>query len=178
MYLLIHFPINSFILIVADAAQSEFLLRDLIFFCFQISESSAGGSSSRRPVQAYKKSVTSSRLPNVSNYEDYEFNNNNSSSFLGEGEDRRKKEVEDLISKYAKKKDKDEVIHSPSAYFCNCSHFTFLTFQLSLFPFRFLLRETFDFSSLGQFMITELFSAQEWRRPGSGLKPVLQQPLV
>ena len=80
--------------------------------CFQISESSAGGSSSRRPVQAYKKSVTSSRLPNISNYEDYEFNNNNNSnSFLGEGEDRRKKEVEDLISKYAKKKDKDEVIH-------------------------------------------------------------------
>ena len=122
--------------------------------------------------------MTSSRLPNVSNYEDYEFNNNNNSSFLGEGEDRRKKEVEDLISKYAKKKDKDEVIHSQGAYFCNCSHFTFLTFQLSLFPFRFLLRETFNFSSLGQFMITELFSAQEWRRPGSGLKPVLQQPLV
>ena len=80
--------------------------------CFQISESSAGGSSSRRPVQAYKKSVTSSRLPNISNYEDYEFNNNNNSnSFLGEGEDRRKKEVEDLISKYAKKKDNDEEIH-------------------------------------------------------------------
>ena len=159
--------------------QSEFLLPDLIFFCFQISESSAGGGSSRRPVQAYKKSVTSSRLPNVSNYEDYEFNNNNNnnSSFLGEGEDRRKKEVEDLISKYAKKKDKDEVIHSPGAYFCNCSHFTFLTFQLSLFPFK-VLRETFDFSSLGQFMIPELFSAQEWRRPGVSLKPVLQQPRV
>ena len=60
--------------------------------------------------------MTSSRLPNISNYEDFEFNNNNNNnnnnnSFLGEGEDRRKKEVEDLISKYAKKKDKDEVIH-------------------------------------------------------------------
>jgi len=62
----------------------------------QISENSV-----RRPV-AYKKSVTSSRLPNIS-YDEPEFN--------GEGgrEERRKKEVEDLISKYAKKKEKDEV---------------------------------------------------------------------
>ena len=66
---------------------------------FQISESS---NSVRRPV-AYKKSVTSGRLPNIS-YDEPEFN--------GEGgrEERRKKEVEDLISKYAKKKEKDEVI--------------------------------------------------------------------
>ena len=35
-----------------------------------------------------------------------EFNNN----ITEDREDRRKKEVEDLISKYAKKKDKDEVI--------------------------------------------------------------------
>ena len=56
----------------------------------------------RRPV-AYKKSVTSSLLPNIS-YDEPEYNN-------GEGgrEERRKKEVEDLISKYAKKKEKDEV---------------------------------------------------------------------
>jgi len=62
----------------------------------QISETSV-----RRPV-AYKKSVTSGRLPSIQQqqqqqqYEDVEFTN---------GEDRRKKEVEDLISKYAKKKD-------------------------------------------------------------------------
>ena len=58
----------------------------------------------RRPV-AYKKSVTSSRLPNIS-YDEPEYN--------GEGgrEERRKKEVEDLISKYAKKKEKDEVSSS------------------------------------------------------------------
>jgi len=63
----------------------------------QISENSV-----RRPV-AYKKSVTSSRLPNIS-YDEPEYNN-------GEGgrEERRKKEVEDLISKYAKKKEKDEL---------------------------------------------------------------------
>ena len=54
--------------------------------------------------------MTSSRLPNITTYEDVEFNNNNN-SFLEDGEDRRKKEVEDLISKYAKKKDKDEVMH-------------------------------------------------------------------
>ena len=55
--------------------------------------------------------MTSSRLPNITTYEDVEFNNNNNNSFLEDGEDRRKKEVEDLISKYAKKKDKDEVMH-------------------------------------------------------------------
>jgi hypothetical protein len=52
----------------------------------------------RRPV-AYKKSTTGI-LPNIS------------SAYEDSGEDReaiRKKEVEDLISKYAKKKDKDEV---------------------------------------------------------------------
>ena len=54
---------------------------------------------------AYKKAVTSSRLPNIT-YDDVEFNNNN--NFGEEREDRRKKEVEDLISKYAKKKEKDE----------------------------------------------------------------------
>jgi hypothetical protein len=51
----------------------------------------------RRPV-VYKKSTTGI-LPNINSYEDHT-------------EDReaiRKKEVEDLISKYAKKKDKDEV---------------------------------------------------------------------
>jgi len=72
----------------------------------QISENTGGGGggSSRRPV-AYKKSVTSSRLPNIS-YEDAEYGNNNGGE---EREERRKKEVEDLISKYAKKKDKDEL---------------------------------------------------------------------
>lgn len=64
----------------------------------QIAETSSGNS--RRPV-VYKKSVTS-RLP-VTNYDEPEFNG------VGEErEERRKKEVEDLISKYAKKKDKDE----------------------------------------------------------------------
>ena len=53
----------------------------------------------RRPV-AYKKSTTGI-LPSIS-----------TSAYHEPGEDReaiRKKEVEDLISKYAKKKDKDEV---------------------------------------------------------------------
>ena len=153
-------------------SQSEYLLHDLIFFCFQISESSAGGSSSRRPVQAYKKSVTSSRLPNVSNYEDFEFNNNNNNNnnnFLGEGEDRRKKEVEDLISKYAKKKDKDEVIHSPpGTYFCNCSHFTFLTFQLSLFPFRYFEKH-FIFPSWSIHDPGTVFSSRMAAPPGRPL---------
>ena len=55
--------------------------------------------------------MTSSRLPNIS-YDEPEFN--------GEGgrEERRKKEVEDLISKYAKKKEKDEVS------FCICFQYT------------------------------------------------------
>ena len=45
------------------------------------------------------------RLP-LNNYEETEFNNGN-----GENrEERRKKEVEDLISKYAKKKENEEVI--------------------------------------------------------------------
>jgi len=61
----------------------------------QISESSAA----RKPV-AYGKSSTS-RLPNI-NYDEPEFNN-------GDREERRKKEVEDLISKYAKKKENDEL---------------------------------------------------------------------
>ena len=51
--------------------------------------------------------MTSGRLPNI-NYEDVEFTNNNN-NFGEDREERRKKEVEDLISKYAKKKDKDEV---------------------------------------------------------------------
>jgi len=71
----------------------------------QISE---GSSSSRRPV-AYNKSSTS-RLPNL-NYEETEFN-------VGDREERRKKEVEDLISKYAKKKENDELkngsLHYPT----------------------------------------------------------------
>ena len=50
--------------------------------------------------------MTSGRLANIASYEDVEFNNN----VTEDREDRRKKEVEDLISKYAKKKDKDEVI--------------------------------------------------------------------
>ena len=45
---------------------------------------------------------TNFRLPNI-NYDEPEFNN-------GDREERRKKEVEDLISKYAKKKENDEVI--------------------------------------------------------------------
>ena len=49
--------------------------------------------------------MTSGRLANIASYEDVEFNNN----VTEDREDRRKKEVEDLISKYAKKKDKDEV---------------------------------------------------------------------
>ena len=53
--------------------------------------------------------MTSSRLPNI-NYEDTEYNINNNNNVGEEREERRKKEVEDLISKYAKKKDKDEVI--------------------------------------------------------------------
>ena len=52
----------------------------------------------RRPV-AYKKSVTSSRLPNIS-YDEPEYNGEDGR------EERRKKEVEDLISKYAKKEGK------------------------------------------------------------------------
>jgi len=63
----------------------------------QISETS---SAARRPV-TYKKSVTS-RLPNIS-YEDQEFNGHE------DREERRRKEVEDLISKYAKKKEKEEL---------------------------------------------------------------------
>ena len=54
--------------------------------------------------------MTSGRLANITSYEDVEFNNN----VTEDREDRRKKEVEDLISKYAKKKDKDEVICSGS----------------------------------------------------------------
>ena len=43
----------------------------------------------------------------LNNYEETEFNNGN-----GENrEERRKKEVEDLISKYAKKKENEEVIY-------------------------------------------------------------------
>ena len=38
-------------------------------------EISENANSTRRPVQ-YKKSVTSGRLANISNYEDVEFNNN------------------------------------------------------------------------------------------------------
>jgi len=72
----------------------------------QISENN---SSTRRPVQ-YKKSVTSGRLANISSYEDVEFINN----ITDDREDRRKKEVEDLISKYAKKKDKDEQLKNGS----------------------------------------------------------------
>jgi len=72
----------------------------------QISENS---NTSRRPVQ-YKKSVTSGRLANIASYEDVEFNNN----VTEDREDRRKKEVEDLISKYAKKKDKDEQLKNGS----------------------------------------------------------------
>ena len=46
------------------------------------------------------------RLP-LNNYEETEFNNGN-----GENrEERRKKEVEDLISKYAKKKENEEVVY-------------------------------------------------------------------
>ena len=51
---------------------------------------------------------THPRLP-LNNYEETEF----SSSSNGNGEnreERRKKEVEDLISKYAKKKENEEVI--------------------------------------------------------------------
>lgn len=69
----------------------------------QISESS----SSRRPV-VYKKSSTS-RLPATNYDEGSEFNN-------GDREERRKKEVEDLISKYAKKKENDELKNGSMAY--------------------------------------------------------------
>jgi len=64
----------------------------------KISETSSG--SNRRPV-IYKKAATT-RIPNIS-YDESEYNNGE------EREERRKKEVEDLISKYAKKKEKDEV---------------------------------------------------------------------
>jgi len=88
----------------------------------QISESTTGGgsgTSSRRPV-AYKKSVTSSRLPNI-NYEDTEYNINNNN--VGEErEERRKKEVEDLISKYAKKKDKDELKNGSNRFSSSLSY--------------------------------------------------------
>ena len=111
----------------------------LIPDCVQISENTSGGGgggggSSRRPV-AYKKSVTSSRLPNIS-YEDAEYGNNNGGE---EREERRKKEVEDLISKYAKKKDKDEVIVSASAaifvivHILHSSHFKCHFFHLNEF---------------------------------------------
>ena len=111
----------------------------LIPVCVQISENTSGGGgggggSSRRPV-AYKKSVTSSRLPNIS-YEDAEYGNNNGGE---EREERRKKEVEDLISKYAKKKDKDEVIVSASAaifvivHILHSSHFKCHFFHLNEF---------------------------------------------
>ena len=54
------------------------------------------------------------RLP-LNNYEETEFNNGN-----GENrEERRKKEVEDLISKYAKKKENEEVI---SGWSCQGSY--------------------------------------------------------
>lgn len=96
---------------------------------FQITESGSGnGNSSRRPV-AYKKSVTSSRLPNISTYDDIEFTTNNN-NFGEDREERRKKEVEDLISKYAKKKDKDEV----RSTFEIVLSWKFLAFQMSLFP--------------------------------------------
>merc|ERR1719193_2852579 len=58
----------------------------------QISEST----STHRPVAAYKKSLTG-RLPNI-NYDEQ----------AEDRETQRKKEVDDLISKYAKKKDKEE----------------------------------------------------------------------
>jgi len=80
----------------------------------QISENT---NSTRRPVQ-YKKSVTSGRLANISNYEDVEFNNN----ITEDREDRRKKEVEDLISKYAKKKDKDELKNGSNRYSSSLSY--------------------------------------------------------
>jgi len=64
----------------------------------QISEST--GSSTRRPI-AYKKSATSRALPT---------NLGGGEEVVGEDrEAQRRKEVDDLISKYAKKKDKDEV---------------------------------------------------------------------
>ena len=102
--------------------------------CVQISENTGGGGggSSRRPV-AYKKSVTSSRLPNIS-YEDAEYGNNNGGE---EREERRKKEVEDLISKYAKKKDKDEVmVSAPAAIFVIVHILHSLSFQMSLLSFQ------------------------------------------
>jgi len=75
----------------------------------KIPESSSG--SNRRPV-IYKKAATT-RIPNI-NYDETEYNNGE------EREERRKKEVEDLISKYAKKKEKDEVkngsIYSRTSY--------------------------------------------------------------
>jgi len=71
----------------------------------QINESSVP----RKPV-AYGKSSTS-RLP-LNNYEETEFNNGN-----GENrEERRKKEVEDLISKYAKKKENEELKNGSLRY--------------------------------------------------------------
>jgi len=75
----------------------------------QISESS----SSRRPV-IYKKSSTT-RLPTTSYDEGSEFNN-------GDREERRKKEVEDLISKYAKKKENDEVANGCLGYIPQSSY--------------------------------------------------------
>lgn len=60
--------------------------------------------------------MTSGRLANITSYEDVEFNNN----VTEDREDRRKKEVEDLISKYAKKKDKDEV-YALNKIFCRKS---------------------------------------------------------
>jgi len=73
----------------------------------QINESSVP----RKPV-AYGKSSTS-RLP-LNNYEETEFSSSNGN---GENrEERRKKEVEDLISKYAKKKENEELKNGSMRY--------------------------------------------------------------
>jgi len=84
----------------------------------QISETGDNNSTSTRRPVAYKKAVTSSRLPNIT-YDEPEYNNN-----VGEDhrEERRKKEVEDLISKYAKKKDKDELKNGSNRYSSSLSY--------------------------------------------------------
>ena len=46
-------------------------------------------------------------------------------------EDRRKKEVEDLISKYAKKKDKDEVMTLSLSLSLNCTYMDHKTIFLA-----------------------------------------------
>jgi len=75
----------------------------------QINESSVP----RKPV-AYGKSSTS-RLP-LNNYEDTEFVTSSSNGNGENREERRKKEVEELISKYAKKKENEELKNGSMRY--------------------------------------------------------------